>query len=285
MPHQQRRPLDILLHDILILWSVNLPGIQRIFLLLCLRKRILLGRFNTLLYFQILVHFLLRIFLILVQLEAQLLNFLADEDSSALGATFWLADVDDDGVFLRLCFSHFSVVDFLLALIFLLFWVFLNIVEFRWVHPCFGKEFEMVRKILLKPFEMHAQGALSANVVHAQKMIYTLCVTETAEELRRHAAICPKDVPVVRIPILIDDIIWLWSSFLLFLFLLLLLIRIPSRFSCTWLLIIWSITLFIFIVFFFLLFFLFLLFFQFFFFLLFFRFYLLLYLIVIWMQR
>lgn len=42
----------------------------------------------------------------------------------------------------------------------------------------------MVRKILLKPFEMHAQGALSANVVHAQKMIHTLRVTETAEELR-----------------------------------------------------------------------------------------------------
>lgn len=121
MPHQQRRPLHIFLHDILILWSIDLPGIQRIFLLLCLRKRILLGRFNTLFYFQILVHFLLRIFLILVQLQAQLLNFVADEDSSALGATFWLADVNDNRVFLRLCFSHFAVVDFLLPLVFLLF--------------------------------------------------------------------------------------------------------------------------------------------------------------------
>jgi len=65
----------------------------------------------------------------------------------------------------------------------------------------------MFGKLLLKALQMHRQRALSADVVHAQEMVSTLPVGKTAKEVRRHTAISPKDVPVVRIPICVNCVI------------------------------------------------------------------------------
>ena len=45
------------------------------------------------------------------------------------------------------------------------------------------------------------RGALPANVVHSQEVICSLGVAQAAKELRRHAAVGPEDVPVVRVEI------------------------------------------------------------------------------------
>lgn len=80
----------------------------------------------------------------------------------------------------------------------------MDIVEIGWVHPSLRKKPKLLREFFLETLEVHGQGALAADVVHAEVMISLLPPGQTAQEIRRHAAVCPEQVPVVWIPIRID---------------------------------------------------------------------------------
>lgn len=159
----------------------------------------LLSRFQSLLDLQVLVHFGSPLFSILVQLDAQLLDFGTNEYAATLRTRLWLADVEHDRVLLGLGFSHESVIYLFTSLLLFALRVLLYVVELGWINPCRREVREMVGELFLETIQMDAEGALAANVVHAQKVICTLPVCETAEELRRHSTVGPKYVPVVRI--------------------------------------------------------------------------------------
>ena len=151
MSHEKGWPFHVLLNDVLILRSFDLPTVESIFLLLCLWEGVLLSCFYTLFNFQILIHFLSCIFLLSVQLKTQLFYFLADENTSTLRSALRFTNVNYYRVFFRLRFCHLSIRDFLFTLFFFVLRIFLNVVKFRRVHPGFWKELEMIRKIFLKP--------------------------------------------------------------------------------------------------------------------------------------
>ena len=57
----------------------------------------------------------------------------------------------------------------------------------------------MIGKLFLETIQMDAERALTANIVHAKEVIGALPISKTAEELGRHAAVSPINIPVVRI--------------------------------------------------------------------------------------
>jgi len=72
-------------------------------------------------------------------------------------------------------------------------------VELGGVDPGGREEVEVVREFLLETLQMHPQGTLSADVVHPQEVVHALLRRQAHEEVGGHTAVCPENVPVVRI--------------------------------------------------------------------------------------
>ena len=216
---EESRAFYVFLNNILILRSINLPCKQCIFLSLSTGICVHLLGFYALLYFKIRIHFFFIFLSFFIQRLSELFNSLMNENTSALTSTFRFANENHSWISFALSLCHYTRFNFLLSFAFFLLGVFLDIVELSRIHPGPGKEVKVIRKLLLKTFEVHTQGRLTANVVHAQKVIHFLGVGQAAKKLRRHARVSPEYIPVIWIPIFINLI------FLLFLHLWLLILR------------------------------------------------------------
>lgn len=150
MTIQQRWPFYVFLNNILILGPIYSSVIKSIFLCLSRWICIHLLCLYTLLNFQKLVHFFSIFLSFFVQWLSKLFNFLMDENTSTLTSTFRFADENDGRVFFTFSFCHYSWLYLFLSFWFFLLCVFLNIVEFCWIHPGFGKEVKMIRELFLK---------------------------------------------------------------------------------------------------------------------------------------
>ena len=95
--------LDVLLYNILILRPFHSPLHDVVDLNLSLRVRVLHGRVDALFDFDELAHSLPVPLVSSVQLDSHLLDLGRDEDSSALRSRLGLANVQYDGIFIRLC--------------------------------------------------------------------------------------------------------------------------------------------------------------------------------------
>jgi len=158
-------PSHVLLHYILHLVFFDLSGLHYLFSLFGVGCS-LLSSFNALFDLQVVVHVFTVVFLVFVQLQPQIFDPAHYEDSATLAAGLGLADEENGWVLLRLLLCHFTVFDRFVSLFVFLCAVLLYVVELCWVHPSLRKEVELVRKFLLKPLEMHGQGALATDVVH-----------------------------------------------------------------------------------------------------------------------
>ncbi len=152
----QGRPLDVLLNDILIFRALNTALHDAVHLALRLWIRVLHRRVDALLDLDVFVESLTVPLIRLVELDAHFFNFAGNEYAAALRARLRLADVEDDGVLLRLRLRHLTIVKHFLTLILLFLRVFLNIVEVGWVHPRHREEIVMLGELLLKSLKMHA---------------------------------------------------------------------------------------------------------------------------------
>ena len=195
----QGRLLDILLYYILIFWSFHSPLHNAVNLNLSFRIRMLHGCIYSLLDFNKFVKPLLVAFVSFVQLKSHFLNLTRDEYSSALRSRLRLANVKHDRILFRLCLCHSTIINQFFPFICFLFGVFLNFIEICGIHPRLRKEIIVIRKFLLESLKMHSKRALSTDIVHSQEMICSLRVGQTAEEFRRHTAVCPKNVPIIWI--------------------------------------------------------------------------------------
>ena len=54
----------------------------------------------------------------------------------------------------------------------------------------------MFGEFLLETFEVHSEGVLAGNIVHAQEVIYPLTGTQRGELIGHDAKVLPADVPV-----------------------------------------------------------------------------------------
>ena len=126
-----------------------------------------------------------------------------NENTTALTSTFRFANENYSWIGFALSLCHDARFNFLLSFAFFLLRVFLDIMEFSRIHPGPGKEVKVIRKLLLKTFEVHTQGRLTANVVHAQKVIHFLGVGQAAKKLWRHARVSPEYIPIIWIPVFI----------------------------------------------------------------------------------
>ena len=86
---------------------------------------------------------------------------------------------------------------------------------------------------------MHTKSRFTANIIHSQIVINTLCIRQTAKKFRWHACICPENIPVVRIPISINLIsyvilIHIYGLGNIKIVIILLLLFIFTLFLCTW---------------------------------------------------
>jgi len=104
----QRRLLDVLLHDVLVLRLRNLAGLQLISLLLRRGVAIVLSGLDALLDLQVLVHILAIALISLVQLLPHVLHFLSNENTAALRPRLWLADEEGHGLLLGLLLGDFA---------------------------------------------------------------------------------------------------------------------------------------------------------------------------------
>ena len=103
----------------------------------------------------------------LVQFYSHVLDLGCYEDAAALGARLGLANEKHGRVYFVLAIRRASIVHLVLPLVVLLLRVLLYVVELGRVHPGRREEIVMVRELFLKPFQVRAQGALPADVVHA----------------------------------------------------------------------------------------------------------------------
>jgi hypothetical protein len=78
-----------------------------------------------------------------------------NENTSALTSTFRFANENHSWVSFALGLCHYTRFYFLLSFAFFLLGVFLDIVELGRIHPGPGKEVKVIRKLLLKTFEVH----------------------------------------------------------------------------------------------------------------------------------
>ena len=163
----QGRLLDVLLNDILVFGTLNAALHDAVHLALRLWIRVLHRRVDALLDLDVFVESVPVPLVRLVELDAHFLNLAGDEYAAALRARLRLADVEDDGVLLRLRLRHLAIVKHFLTLISLFLRVFLNVVEVGWVHPRRREEIVVLGKLLLKSLKMHAQGAFTANIIHS----------------------------------------------------------------------------------------------------------------------
>ena len=191
--------LYILLDHVLVLGLLNLSGKQFVFLFLSNRVRVILRDLDALLYLKILIHILPILLLLLIQLHPHVLDSLGDEDASPLRARLRFANEEHSRLLLGLGFGHLAHLHFLLHLVSLLFRIFLDVVELRWVDPSLGEELEVIWELLLESLKVHAQSTLPTDVVHAQEVVNSLLAREADQEVGCHAAVGPENVPVVRV--------------------------------------------------------------------------------------
>jgi len=85
--------------------------------------------------------------------------------------------------------------------------------ELSWVHPGLWEEAEVIGELLLEALEVSGKGGLPANVIHAQVVICLLPPGETAHEIGRHSAVRPKQVPIMRVPVLVNLYRYFWFIF------------------------------------------------------------------------
>ena len=152
----------------------------------------------ALFYFKVIFHVLSIFLMTFVECESHLFNFLVNKDTSTLTPRFWLANKKYYRVNLGLCLSHFTIFNFLFASFSFLFRVFLYVMEFCWVHPGLWKELVVFWKLFLEPFQMHAQGALSTNIIHSQKMVAPLTICQRGKKVRSHSRVSPEYIPIIR---------------------------------------------------------------------------------------
>ena len=126
-----------------------------------------------------------------------------NENTSSLTSTFRFTNENHCRISFTLSLGHDTTFYLLLTFGVFLFCIFLNVVELGWIHPSLRKEVKMIRKLLLKTFEMHTKGTFPTNVVHSEKMIDFLVIGKAWEEFWRHSRISPEYIPIIRVPILI----------------------------------------------------------------------------------
>lgn len=192
---------DVLLDDVLILGTFHSSLHNHVNLNLGFGIWVLHCCVDALLYFDILVQFFLVLFIGLVQLLPQIINFWCNKDTSTLWARLRLANVEDHWVLLGLGLSNFTFTDFLLSLVRLLLRVLLYLIEVCRVHPCGREKIVVVREFFLEALQVHTKWALATNIVHAQKVVCSLRVAHTTKEIGCHATVSPENIPVVRIEI------------------------------------------------------------------------------------
>jgi len=142
-----------------------------------------------------------------------------NENTSTLTSAFWFTNENHCRISFTLSLGHDTAFYLLLTFGFFLFCIFLNVVELGWIHPSLRKEVKVIRKLLLKTFEMHTKGTFPTNIIHSEEMIDFLGIGKTRKEFWRHSRISPEYIPIIRIPIII------YSVFLRLLLLLLLQVR------------------------------------------------------------
>lgn len=59
---------------------------------------------------------------------------------------------------------------------------------------------------------MHTQGAFSADVVHAKKVVHALAIRQGSQKVRGHAGICPENVPVIGVVVWDNSIPLDWNT-------------------------------------------------------------------------
>jgi len=143
-----------------------------------------LSSFDTLLHSEKLVHVLFVLFSILVQLNSQVFYLVHNENASTLRARLGLADIQHCWILLGLSLRNTSILYFLLSLFILLLGILLNVMEFSRVHPGHWEELEVIWELFLKPLKVHSESTFTANIVHAQKVVRSLPMAQTAQELR-----------------------------------------------------------------------------------------------------
>ena len=198
----QRRFLDVLLHNVLILWLFNLSSLYLFPLSLVCGIGIRLQNLNTLLHLQVLIHSIPFSFRISIQSPPHFFNFLCNENTSSLRARLRLTDEKYDWVILSFRLSYHTIFYFLSSFVLLPFSILLYIMKFSWVYPCWWKEIVMVRKFLLKSFQVHTKRTFPADVIHTQVVINSLTRSKTAQEFGSHSSICPEYVPVIWVKII-----------------------------------------------------------------------------------
>ena len=158
---------------------------------------VLLHCFNTLLDFKVLFHILTILFLLLVQLLPQILDFRRYENTFSLRARLRLTDEQDWWLSFRLLLRHLVVLDHLFTLFHFLLGVLLDIMEFSRVHPGLREEVVMLRELLLESLEMSSELTLTADVIHSQEVVDSLTRADGLHKLRvrSHAAVSPVNVP------------------------------------------------------------------------------------------
>ena len=190
----QCRLLQILLHDVAILRLLDLL-VKKLAGLKVRHGGMLLRCLDALLDLQSVIVLLAILFALLVQHQPHVLNVLRYEDASALGAGLGLADEQHRRVGLRVLLCHISGLYSPFALVLLLLAILLDVMELGRVRPRLREEVEVLGELLLEALQVHAQGALAANIVHAEVMVHALAGPHRSHILRRDAAIGPEDVP------------------------------------------------------------------------------------------
>lgn len=156
VPSVQCGLLYVLLNDVLVFRPLNATLHNAVHLALRFRIRVLHCCVDALFNLDVFVESLAIPLVSLVELDPHFLNFAGDEYATALRARLWLANVEDDGVLLRLRLRHLAIFKHFPALVRLLLGIFLYVVEISWIHPCRREEIIVLWELLLKSFEMHS---------------------------------------------------------------------------------------------------------------------------------
>ena len=212
MPVIQSWFFNIFLYDVLNLSLINLPSLKLLLLLLILRIRVQLSSLNTFFNLKILIHPFHILVLVFIQGHSQTIDVGHYENATTLGTGFGFADVEDCGVFFRLLLSHLSTLNIVPPLILLFLGIFLNIVELCGVHPGLREKVEVFGEFFLEPFQMDGESAFATDVVHSEEVVCFLEGGEAAEEFGRHPTICPKYVPIIRVPNFIYTMLFYFSN-------------------------------------------------------------------------
>ena len=156
---------------------------------------ILLGRVVALLLLQVLVEGLILPFEIRLNSFFQLFDLPGNENTLALAARFGLDDEHDGRVGIGLLLRIQAVFNFGVTHLGFPLKILLDLVEVARVEPRMWEELVVVGELFAEAAQVHAEGVLAAQVVHAEEVVDSLVWVHLGQKVRMNPEVLPPDVP------------------------------------------------------------------------------------------